>query len=41
MVAKLNMSVKAIEKGLNFNSIGNDDLVLDALSAENLNLALR
>jgi hypothetical protein len=34
------MSVKAIKKRLNFNSSGNDDLMLDAQSGENLNYGL-
>ncbi len=33
----LNMNVKATLKRLNFNSNGNDDLILDAQSSEILN----
>jgi hypothetical protein len=40
MVAKLKMSVKATEKGFNFNSIGNDEPMLDAQSSKNLNYGL-
>ena len=36
----LNMAEKATLKRLNFNSSGNNDLILDAQSGENLNYGL-
>ena len=36
----LNMSVKATKKRLNFNSSGNDDLMLDVKSDGNINIGL-